>query len=371
MGTITERKRKDGSRAYTAQIRIKRDGAIVHSEAQTFDRKPVASAWLKKRETELSAPGAMDALKKSDVTLGDVIDKYCEGMIKQIGRTKAQCLATIKEHPLAGMQCRSIGSVEIAAFARDLLDGWHTAEDDEGKRPRKPQTVGNYVSHLGSVFAVARPMWGYELNHQAFKEAATVIARMGLTATSDRRDRRPTLAELDKIMEHFTGRNARIIGSMPMDMIILFALFSTRRLEEITRIRWDDYQPENNRILVRDMKHPGQKIGNDVWCTLPDQAAAVIARMPKDGEFIFPFNHRSISANFTRACPVVGVVDLHFHDLRHEGVSRLFEMGWDIPHVATVSGHRSWSSLKRYAHIRQKGDKYQGWKWIEPPAEMR
>jgi hypothetical protein len=31
---------------------------------------------------------------------------------------------------------------------------------------------------------------------------------------------------------------------------------------------------------------------------------------------------------------------LHFHDLHHEGVSRLFEMGETIPHVAAVSGHR-------------------------------
>jgi integrase len=54
---------------------------------------------------------------------------------------------------------------------------------------------------------------------------------------------------------------------------------------------------------------------------------------------------------------------LHFHDLRHEGISRLFEAGWDIPHVALVSGHRSWSSLQRYAHIRQRDDKYAGWRW--------
>ena len=56
---------------------------------------------------------------------------------------------------------------------------------------------------------------------------------------------------------------------------------------------------------------------------------------------------------------------LHFHDLRHEGVSRLFEMGRTIPLAASVSGHRSWSSLKRYTDIRQTGDKYEGWKWMK------
>ncbi|MDE1158470.1 MAG: site-specific integrase [Neorhizobium sp.] len=363
MGTIVERKRKDGSRAYTAQIRIKRAGAIVHSEAQTFDRRPAASAWLKKRETELAVPGALDEVNAPDVTLGDAIDEYCKGMLKVMGKTKAQCLETIRKHPLAGKNCRDIASADIAGFAKDLLDGWTPDGDAVENRPRKPQTVGNYLSHLGSVFAVARPMWGFKLDQQAFKDATTVSSRMGVTSRSDTRDRRPTLEELDKILSHFVERNERG-NPMPMDKIILFALFSTRRLEEITRLQWNDYDPKNARILVRDMKHPGQKIGNNVWCTLPDPAMAVIDLMPRDGDLIFPFNHRTISTNFTRACPVVGVEDLHFHDLRHEGVSRLFELGWDIPHVATVSGHRSWVSLKRYTHIRQMGDKYEGWQWL-------
>jgi hypothetical protein len=46
MGTIIGRSRKDGSKAFTAQIVIKKDGVIVHREAETFDRKPAANAWI-------------------------------------------------------------------------------------------------------------------------------------------------------------------------------------------------------------------------------------------------------------------------------------------------------------------------------------
>jgi hypothetical protein len=42
----------------------------------------------------------------------------------------------------------------------------------------------------------------------------------------------------------------------------------------------------------------------------------------------------------------------------------LFEMGRTIPQVAAVSGHRSWTNLKRYTHIRQSKDKYEAWKWL-------
>lgn len=362
MGTITERKRKDGSKGYTVQIRIKRDGAIVHTEAQTFDRKPAAVAWMKKREAQLAEPGALDAIRKPDVTLAEAIGKYVGESRKEIGRTKAQCLDLIKKHPIAAMSCGKISSADISGFARDMQEGWSPDEEAE-RKPRKPQTIGNYMSHLGAVFAVARPMWGYNLDYQAFKDAFTVTARMGIISKSESRDRRPTIAELDKLMDYFTERAQRAPLAMPMDKVILFALFSTRRQEEITLIRWDDYEPKNKRVLVRDMKNPGQKIGNDVWCDLPAEAVAVIDGMPKTDARIFPYSTDATSANFTRACKLLAIEDLHFHDLRHEGVSRLFEMGMDIPHVATVSGHRSWSSLKRYAHIRQAGDKYKDWKW--------
>lgn len=70
-----------------------------------------------------------------------------------------------------------------------------------------------------------------------------------------------------------------------------------------------------------------------------------------------------LAAIFAIARPMWGyrLDDLRFHDLRHEGISRLFEMGWNVPHVAAVSGHRSWISLKRYTHVRETGDKYVGW----------
>ncbi|WP_063617752.1 hypothetical protein [Burkholderia sp. A1] len=89
-----------------------------------------------------------------------------------------------------------------------------------------------------------------------------------------------------------------------MREIIVFAMFSTRRQEEITRIRVEDYQ--GDRVLVQDMKHPGQKIGNDTWCDLPPEAARVIDKVRPAAGPIFPYNHRLISLSFTRACARAG-----------------------------------------------------------------
>ena len=69
MGTITERKRRDGSIGYTAQIRRKQGGSVVYTEAKTFDRAPAARAWLAKREKELNQPGALESAKAEDPLL--------------------------------------------------------------------------------------------------------------------------------------------------------------------------------------------------------------------------------------------------------------------------------------------------------------
>jgi integrase len=44
--------------------------------------------------------------------------------------------------------------------------------------------------------------------------------------------------------------------------------------------------------------------------------------------------------------------DFHFHDLRHEAVSRLFERGMNPMEVAAVSGHKTLQMLKRYTHLK-------------------
>ncbi|MDX0277203.1 tyrosine-type recombinase/integrase [Sinorhizobium meliloti] len=361
MGTIVERKRRNGQKTYTAQIRIMRDGVTVHSEAQTFDRRPAAAAWLKKRETALAEPNALEKLKEPQSTLADAIDRYVRESKKAIGRTKSQVLEKVKdEFEIANMLCKDIGSADIVEFAKELSKG------------RQPQTVGNYISHLSSIFAIARPAWKIDLDYSAMEDAQVVLRRLGLIAKSTQRDRRPTLEELDKLVEHYGDREKRYAAHIPMRRLIAFAIFSTRRQEEISRITWADYEEENKRVLVRDMKNPGEKIGNDVWCDLPPEAIRIIGAMPRTkAKEIFPHEARSVSSSFTRACSLLGIDDLHFHDLRHEGVSRLFEMGWNIPHVATVSGHRSWNSLKRYSHIKQRGDKYEGWKWLDIIAPER
>lgn len=351
MGTITSRKRNDGSLGHTAQIRLKKDGRITHTESKTFDRKASAQAWLKKRETELAEHGVKPKLV--DATLAEVIDIYNKDKEKNKpnGKTKDQVLRTIRNSDLGELRCSEITSQRLVKFAKDI--------------DAQPQTVGNYMSHLSSVFRVAKPAWSFALDQQAMDDARIVLKNQGHISKSKERSRRPTLVELEKLLTHYTLAERKRSDCIPMTRVILFAIFSTRRQEEITRLAVEDLDQKNEEIIVRDMKNPGEKIGNDVRTTLTTEAIRLIDLQQKTSGLIWPYNAESISASFTRACALLGIDDLHFHDLRHEGISRLFELGWQIPKVATVSGHRTWISLKRYTHIRQTGDKYAGWPWMD------
>ena len=301
-----------------------------------------------KREEELKRPGGLE--QKEDPILSAVIDRYIAESKNAVLGTKGQVLKTIKNSDLGELKCSDITSQKLVSFAKELT------------KNVEPQTCGNYFSHLSNIFSVARPAWGYPLSRQEFDDAVTVLKKLGLIRKGSERNRRPTLDELDRLMEHFGRIRDHRPSSLPIQKIVAFALFSTRRQEEITLLRWEDL--DGDRILVRDMKHPGDKRGNNVYCELPPEALTIIQSMRRTKAEIFPYSTDAISAAFTRACQFLGIEDLRFHDLRHEGISRLFELGRTIPQAAAVSGHRSWTSLKRYTHIRQTGDKYKDWKWL-------
>ncbi|MGH8336841.1 MAG: site-specific integrase, partial [Gammaproteobacteria bacterium] len=100
--------------------------------------------------------------------------------------------------------------------------------------------------------------------------------------------------------------------------ILEFAIESCRREAEITRVEWDDLDATSQTGLVRDAKHPRDKDGNHRRFKCTPEAWAIIQRQPRTSRYIYPYNPRSIQAAFTRACMILGIVDLHFHDMRHE-----------------------------------------------------
>jgi integrase len=358
MGAITPRTNKDGSTSYKAQVRIRKGGKVLHQETQTFAREQAAKAWIKKRETELADPTGLKKALAEDPPLKDVIDRAQRETQRAMSKSKTNVLKMIKAHEFAEKRCSQVDSAALVEFIRGLNVS--------------PSTADNYFSHLSSVLKIARPAWSYPVDGQSIEDARVVMRRMGIIARSNKRDRRPTVDEMNRLMEYFSKSKSTRGDTVPMTSICLMTLYSLRRAIEICSITWPDLDEDGCRVMVRDLKHPELKQGNDTWCYLTPEALRVIKAQPKrKGEpRIFPYAPKSASEAFGNAALALGIEDLVLNDLRHEGASRLSEMGWTVQRVASVSGHRSWNTLKRYTHVRQVGDKWAGWEWLDRVAPM-
>ncbi len=67
---------------------------------------------------------------------------------------------------------------------------------------------------------------------------------------------------------------------------------------------------------------------------------------------VFGVTESGLRYHWKRLTRRAGIEDLHFHDLRHEAISRFFEKGLSVAEVALISGHKDVRQLFRYTHLR-------------------
>jgi integrase len=214
-----------------------------------------------------------------------------------------------------------------------------------------PATAANDLIWISVVLRAAKSVRGIPVNPAVVAEARDACHALRLTGKAKKRTRRPTADELKRLDAFFARRDGR--SQIQMRDIMWFAIHSARRQSEICRIEWNDNNPGHQTGIVRDAKHPTAKEGNDRVFKYTPEAWAIVRRQKKtESEFIFPYEPTSVGNAFTKACQVLGIQDLRFHDLRHEATSRLFEKGYQIHEVAQFTLHDSWNELKRYANLR-------------------
>lgn len=328
---------------------IQRDGrwrALVrkggHTRCATFGTRAAAKAWARTVEGEIDQLRATGVMQPKGQTLGDLIDRYIREVypLKPWGRSKSADLARLKRD-LGDYLLDRITAASIIEYFRD-----RNAKGAGGV------VIGQQAGYLVTLLSTARELWRLDVPLQAALDARGALAKVRMIGKSKRRDRRVSDAELAKLLKHFEGQTT----SVPMRDILEFCLASAMRISEVCRLRWDDLNEADRTILIRDRKHPTDRLGNDQLVPLLNvnghDAFAIVMRQPRNGPRIFPASEKTVSTYTTRAVEALKLGDLHLHDLRHEGVSRLFEAGYRIEQVALVSGHRDWAMLRRYTHVK-------------------
>jgi len=315
-------------RGDTYRVLIRRKGNTV---SKTFPTKALAERWG--RETEVAIDRKTFA-RGDDLTLCETVAEYKRRMAqmgKPVGRNKLSCI---------DRAASDLGHHRLADLTTDVLVTWVT------DMKVKPSTRQQYVIFLRTVLVTAETLWDATPNMVAFEKAARFLRSHGLVSESDKRDRRVANAEVEAILAHIE------CVKIPLADILWFQMASAFRIGETCRLRWADLNEAERTIVIRQRKHPRKK--SDEIAPLLGEAWEIVKRQPRGGEFIFPYEERSVGAAVTRAVARAELGDLHLHDLRHEAISRLFEQGYDITEVALCSGHKDLKMLQRYTHLRPR-----------------
>lgn len=317
--------------AWRALIRRKGHKPI----SRRFQTKARAVEWARGIEAQIDA-GQAPKIPSNSPTVGDLIQTY-----RNMRAPSRPILDSSTEHYTLKQLKNNLGELRADLLSVDDLIGWASKRRDEGAGPytvncdlSKLATVLKYAGHaLPDVIGAARPK----------------LAHLGLIGGGGQRERRPTQDELERLLEWLGANKAAMFAD-----IVRFAVATAMRRSEITRLRWADVNEAKRMVLVRDRKHPRQKKGNDQWVPLLGDAWTVLKRQParEDEPRIFPCDGQTISKYFLEACRALGIPDLHFHDLRHEGTSQLFEQGFGIEQVPLVTGHKDWRALRRYTNLK-------------------
>jgi integrase len=341
MATIRARKQADGTTRYTAIVRIRKRKTLVHQECKTFAHRASAVTWAKHREVELEKPATLRREQQASLTLAQLIRWYIDTFetISKWQRSKQSHLEFLERHEIGEANVLDLTTATLIQHVRSRR------ADGVG-----PATVLNDLIWIGVVLRAARNLKEVPVSPEIVQAARSASRELRLVGKARKRSRRPIPDELARLRNHFASRDRR--AKIPMQVVMDFAIASARREAEICRLEWRDNDEATRTGLVRDAKHPTAKDGNHRRFKYTPEAWAIVERQPRTTEYIFPYDPKSVGAAFTRACSLLGIEDLRFHDLRHEATSRLFERGYQIHEVAQFTLHDSWNELKRYANLK-------------------
>lgn len=367
MGTITKRTNPSGAVVYRAQVRIKKAGAPAYNESKTFTKKALAAEWLKRREAEIEAnPDLIFGIQKMRMpTLAAAIDSYL-AELPAVGRSKKQGLLFLRGFRIAPLPLDKITRDQVALFAQQRRNGL----PELGLKPVKPPTILQDIQYIRVVIKHAFYIWNLKVSWQEIDFAIEGLERGRIVDRPTIRNRLPSSEELQSLTNHFYQAYAgRKTTAVPMHLIMWLAIYTCRRQDEICRMMLADFDREHGEWLIHDVKHPDGSRGNDKSFVISPAALQVIDELLQDSVqrgmarlggrpgSLVPLKATTISAQFTRACKVLDIHDLRFHDLRHEGATRLAEDGATIPQIQRTTLHDSWSSLQRYVNLRRRGDR--------------
>lgn len=308
---------------------------------KTFRVKRDADDWARTTEDEMVRGLYIRRQSADRMTLAQALERYAA----EVTPTKKHYTQLGERSHLAALT-KFFGAYSMSAVSPDLVAKFRDQRLADGKAAN---TVRLDLALLGHLYAVAMREWG-----------------VGLVYNPVRLIRKPTPgAARDRRLD--AGEEARLFAAVaahsnPMlKWIVELAIETGMRRSEITSLKLEHVDMERRIVRLLETKN-----GEPRTVPLSRRATEVMREAisnpvrPGDTRLIFfgepgrdgqrrPWQYDRV---WRQILAKEGFRDLHFHDLRHEAVSRLVEQGFSDQEVSAISGHKSMQMLKRYTHLR-------------------
>ncbi|NUA26303.1 site-specific integrase [Cupriavidus basilensis] len=330
------------------RVAIRRRG--YPHQARTFDTKSDAETWARQMESEMDRGSFVDRREAERNTLGDLLLRYSR---------------EVSPHKKGGEQeilrIRKLSTDNIAQFKIAALTGKVLAEYRDrrlaGDGRRKPvcgSTVNRELTLISHVLNVASKEWDVHV-------AVNPVATIRRPRESRGRARRLSPAEEARLLAelsasprndlgHYEKGGSRNGSILPLTIL---AIETAMRRGELLSIRWSDVFLDDRFVRLHDSKN-----GEPRDVPLSTRAVTTLAALAKEdrpsSERVFPTSADAVKKAFTRACERADIENLRFHDLRHEGTSRIADRLDNVLELSAVTGHKTLQMLRRYYHPRAK-----------------
>ena len=283
----------------------------------TRDTARECERWAAERLLSLKAGHKVE--QKSSITFRELFRLY----IDRVG-SKSPSARQIREqwHAFDG-KFRQLGEMQIHQITPQHLTDWRNRR----LREVSAGTVLKEISLFSSVFSYAKK--------ELFALDANPWLAISKPPQPDARQRRISADEIAAIVEA-SGYDTATAPTQSRHFVawsFLFAIETAMRRGEILSMRFADVY--DNHVHI-----PRSKNGTKRDVPLSPLARDLLAVM-SPGDAVVPLNENAFKKSWQRLLAKAGIADLHFHDTRHEAISRMVkERRLPVEVLAKITGHK-------------------------------